>query len=98
MFNDKANVNSYQALANEDGAYTVNLGCSEELPNQIPIENGTGVFSITVRHYGPSERVLKQGYRLAPLLKKYPKHQALSPTPLLVGLSPPSSGRLRRDG
>jgi hypothetical protein len=48
----------------------VNLGCSSDSLNQIPIANDSGVFSITVRHYGPSERVIKQGYRLVPLLKK----------------------------
>jgi hypothetical protein len=70
MFNDTANVNSYKAKANKDGTYTVNLGCSSDSLNQIPIANDSGVFSITVRHYGPSERVIKQGYRLVPLLKK----------------------------
>jgi hypothetical protein len=70
MFNDIANVNSYKAKPNKDGTYTVNLGCSSDSLNQIPIANDSGVFSITVRHYGPSERVIKQGYRLVPLLKK----------------------------
>jgi hypothetical protein len=70
MFNDTANVNSYKAEPNKDGTYTVNLGCSSDSLNQIPIANDSGVFSITVRHYGPSERVIKQGYRLVPLLKK----------------------------
>ena len=70
MFNDVANVNSYHAKANADGTYTVSMGCGQQSPNNIPIENDSGVFSITARHYGPSERVLKDGYRLVPLIKK----------------------------
>ncbi len=70
MFSDTANVNSYHAKANADGTYTVGLGCGQQYPNNLPIENDSGVFSITARHYGPSERVLKDGYRLVPRLKK----------------------------
>jgi hypothetical protein len=70
MFNDIANANSYQAKPNKDGTYTISMGCGPEYPNFIPIENDTGVFSFTARHYGPSDRVLKDGYRLVPLLKK----------------------------
>jgi len=70
MFSDTANVNSYHAKANADGTYTVRLGCGQQYPNNIPIQNDSGVFSITARHYGPSERVLKDGYRLVPRLKK----------------------------
>ena len=70
MFSDTANVNSYHAKANADGTYTVSLGCGQQYPNNLPIENDSGVFSITARHYGPSERVLKDGYRLVPRLKK----------------------------
>ncbi len=70
MFNDVANVNSYKAKPNADGSYTVSMGCGAGYPNAIPISNDSGVFSFTARHYGPSERVLKEGYRLVPLLKK----------------------------
>ena len=70
MFSDTANVNSYHAKANANGTYTVSLGCGQQYPNNLPIKNDSGVFSITARHYGPSERVLKDGYRLVPLLKK----------------------------
>jgi hypothetical protein len=70
MFSDTANVNSYHAKAHADGTYTVSLGCGQQYPNNIPVQNDSGVFGITVRHYGPSERVLKDGYRLVPQLKK----------------------------
>lgn len=70
MFNDNANVNSYYAKANADGTYTVSMGCGSQHPNHIPIQNDSGVFSFTARHYGPSDRILKEGYRLVPLLKK----------------------------
>ena len=70
MFNDIANINSYKAIANKDGTYTVSMGCGPEFPNFIPIENDSGIFSFTARHYGPSERVLKEGYRLVPFVKK----------------------------
>ncbi len=70
MFDDKANVNSYGAKANPDGTYTVSLGCDEGASNRIPIKNASGEFGITARHYGPSERVEKDGYRLTPLMKK----------------------------
>jgi hypothetical protein len=70
MFSDTANVNSYHAKANANGTYTVSLGCGQQSLNNLPIKNDSGVFSITARHYGPSERVLKDGYRLVPRLKK----------------------------
>ncbi|QUM85417.1 DUF1214 domain-containing protein [Moritella sp. 28] len=69
MFDDKASTNSYKAKPNTNGTYTISLGCSKDSPNRIPIVNESGIFSITVRHYGPSERVIKKGYRLVPLLK-----------------------------
>jgi hypothetical protein len=70
MFNDIANKNSYKTKPNADGTFTVSLGCGNDYPNNIPTENDSGVFSITVRHYGPSDKVRKQGYRLTPLMKK----------------------------
>ena len=70
MFSDTANVNSYHAKANADGTYTASLGCGQQSINNLPIKNDSGVFSFTARHYGPSERVLKDGYRLVPRLKK----------------------------
>lgn len=70
MFNDIANANSYKAKPNEDGTYTVSMGCGPEYPNFIPINNDSGVFSFTARHYGPSDRVLKQGYRFVPLVEQ----------------------------
>ena len=70
MFNDVANVNSYMAKKNTDGTFTVSLGCGDDYPNNIPTKNDSGVFSITARHYGPSDKVRIQGYRLVPLLKK----------------------------
>jgi hypothetical protein len=70
MFNDVANVNSYKAKPNADGSYTVSMGCGADSPNLIPISNDSGEFNFTARHYGPSDRVLKEGYRLVPLIKK----------------------------
>ena len=69
MFNDIANVNSDLATTNADGTYTVSLGCAAGAPNRIPIENASGVFNVTVRHYRPSQRVI-DGYRLVPFLEK----------------------------
>jgi hypothetical protein len=70
MFNDIANINSYKAKPNEDGTYTVSMGCGADYPNFIPISNDSGVFSFTARHYGPSDRILNEGYRFVPLVKK----------------------------
>ncbi|KZX51361.1 hypothetical protein A3709_10715 [Halioglobus sp. HI00S01] len=70
MFNDNASINSYKAKPNADGTFTISLGCQKGSPNNIPISNDSGVFSITVRHYGPSERVVDEGYRLVPLIEK----------------------------
>ena len=70
MFNDVAHANSYKAKPNSDGTYTVSMGCGAEYPNYIPISNDSGVFNFTARHYGPSDVVLKEGYRLVPLAKK----------------------------
>ena len=70
MFNDVANTNSYRATPNADGTYTVTFGGNEDAPNRIPISNDSGMFNVTVRHYGPSDRVINGGYRLTPLIKK----------------------------
>ncbi|MFK8043027.1 DUF1254 domain-containing protein [Congregibacter sp.] len=69
MFDDVANVNSELATPNADGSYTVSLGCDAGAVNRIPIENASGVFNITVRHYRPSTRVI-DGYRLVPSIEK----------------------------
>lgn len=68
MFDDDANMNSYGATPNDDGTFTVSFGCDETAPNRIPVSNDSGKFSVTVRHYGPSERVSKEGYRLTPFI------------------------------
>ena len=70
MFNDVANINSHGAKPNTDGTFTVSLGCDAESPNRIPIQNDSGLFGVTVRHYGPSDRVIDEGYRLTPFIKK----------------------------
>ncbi|MEM1143169.1 MAG: DUF1214 domain-containing protein [Pseudomonadota bacterium] len=69
LFDDVAHVNSDLATPNPDGTFTVSLGCEAGAPNQIPIINETGKFTVTIRHYQPSERVI-QGYRLARFIKK----------------------------
>ena len=58
------------ATPNEDGTFTVNMGCGADALNNIPIVNNSGIFNFVVRHYIPSERVISEGYRLAPLMKK----------------------------
>jgi len=70
MFDDRANVNSHEATANPDGTYTITFGGDPGAPNRLPIENETGEFGVTIRHYGPSDRIVRDGYRLVPLLKK----------------------------
>ncbi|MBO6608041.1 DUF1214 domain-containing protein [Psychroserpens sp.] len=74
MFNDLANFSSYTAQPNEDGTYTISLGCGEDAPNNLEIDNPTGVFNITARHYGPSKRVVEDGYRLVPFIKEVSKN------------------------
>jgi hypothetical protein len=69
MFDDVASVNSYTATASTNGSYTVSFGCGKESLNNIPTSNDTGVFTITVRHYQPSERVRNKGYRLLSFVK-----------------------------
>ena len=70
MFDDVAHMSSDIATANEDGTYTVSMGCGAEAPNNLPIINDTGVFNFIVRHYIPSERVKFGGYRLMPQMQK----------------------------
>ena len=70
MFDDVAHMSSDIATANEDGTYTVSMGCGNDALNNLPITNDTGVFNFIVRHYIPSERVKFEGYRLMPLVKK----------------------------
>ena len=70
MFDDVAHMSSDIATANEDGTYTVSMGCGADAPNNLPIINDTGVFNFIVRHYIPSERVKFGGYRLMPQMQK----------------------------
>jgi len=70
MFDDVAHMSSDIATANDDGTYTVNMGCGADAPNNLPIINDTGVFNFIVRHYIPSERVKFGGYRLMPQMQK----------------------------
>ena len=70
MFDDVAHMSSDIATANEDGTYTVSMGCGADALNNLPIINDTGVFNFIVRHYIPSERVKFDGYRLMPQMKK----------------------------
>ena len=70
MFDDVAHMSSDIAAANEDGTYTVSMGCGADALNNLPISNETGVFNFTVRHYIPSDRVKFGGYRLMPLIQR----------------------------
>ncbi len=70
MFNDLANFSSDTATPNEDGTYTVSFGCGEGAPNNLEISNPTGFFNLGIRHYQPSERVIKEDYRLLPMMQK----------------------------
>lgn len=70
MFNDLANFSSDTAKANEDGTYTISFGCDQDAPNNLDIENPSGVFNITVRHYRPSKKVSEDGYKLLPFMKE----------------------------
>ncbi len=69
MFDDVANVSSDTATANADGTFTVSFGCDRDAPNNLPTLNDSGVFTLAVRHYQPSERVREEGYRLLPFVK-----------------------------
>lgn len=57
MFDDKVNVNSEVAVANDDGTYTVRFGCEGGV-NNIPVKNDTGVWNAAMRHYTPSQAVI----------------------------------------
>jgi hypothetical protein len=70
MFDDVAHMSSDIATPNDDGTFTVNMGCGADAMNNIPIANDSGVFNFIVRHYIPSERVKFDGYRLVPQVKK----------------------------
>jgi hypothetical protein len=70
MFDDVAHMSSDIATANDDGTYTVSMGCGDNALNNLPISNDTGVFNFIVRHYIPSERVKFDGYRLMPQMQK----------------------------
>ena len=70
MFDDVAHMSSDIAAANEDGTYTVSMGCGADAVNNLPISNESGVFNFTVRHYIPSDRVKFDEYRLMPLMQK----------------------------
>ncbi|MEM8546905.1 MAG: DUF1254 domain-containing protein [Pseudomonadota bacterium] len=72
MFDDVANVSSNTATANPDGTYTVSFGCDLGAPNNLPTQNESGVFTLAIRHYRPSERVREQGYRLLPFVQPRP--------------------------
>lgn len=72
MFKDLANYSSNTAARNEDGTYTLSFGCGSGALNNLEIDNATGVFNITVRHYQPSEKVYRENYRIAPFLKAVP--------------------------
>ena len=70
MFDDLANFSSNTAKPNEDGTYTISLGCGEGAINNLKIDNSTNYFNLGIRHYQPSKRVVEDDYRLLPLLKK----------------------------
>jgi len=70
MFDDVAHMSSDIATPNEDGTFTVNMGCGADALNNIPIANNSGIFNFVVRHYIPSDRVKFDVYRLAPMMKK----------------------------
>ena len=69
MFDDRANVSSANAEQNADGTFTVSFGCGRDSPNNLPTRNESGVFTLTVRHYRPGERVREDGYRLLPFVR-----------------------------
>ena len=69
MFDDHANVSSNTATPNSDGTYTISFGCGEEAPNNIGTANESGVFTLAIRHYQPSEIVSVEGFRVLPTVK-----------------------------
>ncbi len=68
MFSDLANVSSATAKPNADGSFTVSFGCGPDAPNNIPTANESGVFTLAMRHYRPSQKVI-DGYRIVPAVK-----------------------------
>lgn len=69
MFNDLANYSSNTATPNADGTYTISFGCGDAAPNNIQTKNDSGEFNIGIRHYQPSDAVLKDNVRLLPTMK-----------------------------
>ncbi|MCL1065241.1 DUF1214 domain-containing protein [Shewanella olleyana] len=69
MFNDLANLSSNTATPNKDGTFTISFGCGEDAINNIKTTNDYGVFNLGIRHYQPSDKVSKEGYRLLPFVK-----------------------------
>jgi hypothetical protein len=69
MFNDLASLNSNTAMPNDDGTFTISFGCGEDAINNIEIANDSGVFTLGIRHYMPSDRVREDDYRLLPSVK-----------------------------
>jgi hypothetical protein len=51
------NVNSYTAIPNDDGTFTVRFGCNGQ-KNNIQIENESGKWNAIVRSYAPSQMVI----------------------------------------
>ncbi|WNC66860.1 DUF1214 domain-containing protein [Thalassotalea nanhaiensis] len=68
MFEDKAKISSHTVKPNGDGTITLSFGCGADAINNLKVKNDTGVFSLTFRHYSPSQKVM-DGYRLVPLVK-----------------------------
>ena len=68
MFNDIANVSSDTATSNGDGTFTVSFGCGPDAINNIPTANDSGVFTLGIRHYQPTDKVIN-GYRVVPTVK-----------------------------
>ncbi len=54
--NDVKNVNSHRWTPNDDGTISVSFNCGEDALNNIDT-NGND-FSITMRYYGVSQKVL----------------------------------------
>ncbi len=68
MFGDVANVSSDTATPNADRTFTVSFGCGSDAPNNIPTANESGVFTLTMRHYRPTDKIIN-GYRVVPTVK-----------------------------
>ena len=57
-------------IINSDRPESISFGCGNDAPNNLEIDNPTDTFNITVRHYQPSKRVVKDGYRIVPFMKE----------------------------